>query len=132
MNNYFFSQNLFADMGAIKKVFTIECSLISTGGEGYLISSESLVNEALTEYVANPDSTLILIKCQLEESNTNFNFLGVASYTSMKVNGSLSNESLMTSCLFLAPIIVYLEKDYGGGSISYSVSCRIIEVSLLN
>lgn len=129
MNNYFFSQNLFADMGAIKKVFTIECSLINTGG-GYLISSTSLVNEALTEYVANPDSTLVLMKCQLEESNTNFNFLGVASYTGTKVNGSFSNESLMTSCLFLAPIIVYLEKNYGS-SISYSVDYKVIEVSSL-
>lgn len=95
-----------------------------------MISSESLVNEALTEYVANPDSTLILMKCQLEDSNSNFNFLGVASYTSMKVNGSFSNESLMTSCLFLAPIIVYLEKDYGS-SISYSVNYKVIEVSSL-
>lgn len=94
-----------------------------------MISSESLVNEALTEYVANPDSTLILMKCQLEESNTNFNFLGVASYTSVKVNGSFSNESLMTSYLFLAPIIVYLEKNYGA-SIYYSVNYKIIEVSL--
>ena len=96
-----------------------------------MISSESLVNEALTEYVANPDSTLILIKCQLEESNTNFNFLGVASYTGTKVNGSLSNESLMTVCLFLSPIIVYLEKDYGS-SISYSVSYKILEAKSLS
>lgn len=92
-----------------------------------MISSESLVNEALTEYVANPDSTLILMKCQLEESDTNLNFLGVASYTGMKVNGSFSNESLMTSYLFLAPIIVYLEKNYGT-SIHYSVDYKIIDV----
>lgn len=129
MNNYFFSQNLFADMGAIKKVFTIECSLINTGG-GYLTTSTPLVNEALTEYVANPDSTLVLMKCQLEDSNTNYNFLGVASYTGTKVSESFISESLMTSCLFLDLIIVYLKKNYGSG-ISYSVDYKVIKASSL-
>ena len=32
MNKYFYSQNLIIDMGAIKKVYTIECSLNNAGG----------------------------------------------------------------------------------------------------